>query len=62
MISLAFVEKDYAIEGKELIVIWGTAETSQLEIRATVAPFPYYNEEYRNETFDVEKIPHPVFE
>ncbi len=27
----------------------------------TVARFPYYNEEYRNETFDVEKIPHPDF-
>lgn len=27
------------------------------EIRAVVAPFPYYNGEYRNATFDVEKIP-----
>jgi hypothetical protein len=27
-------------------------------IHATVAPFPYYNGEYRNEIFDVEKIPH----
>lgn len=62
MISLAFIEKEYAVEGKELKVLWGTNGTHQMEIRATVAPFPYYNEEYRNETFDVEKIPHPVFD
>ncbi|MDI3537607.1 MAG: hypothetical protein PWP16_911 [Eubacteriaceae bacterium] len=62
MISLAFIDKDYAIEGKELTVVWGTPGTTQVEIRATVAQFPYYNEEYRNETFDVEKIPHPIFE
>jgi len=61
MISLAFIEKDYAIEGKELKVLWGTNGKAQKEIRATVARFPYYNEEYRNETFDVEKIPHPTF-
>lgn len=61
MISLAFIDKAYAIEGNELTVVWGTLGTPQIEIRATVAQFPYYNEEYRNETFDVEKIPHPVF-
>lgn len=62
MISLAFIDKDYAIEGKELIIVWGTPGAPQVEIRATVAQFPYYNEEYRNETFDVEKIPHPKFD
>ncbi len=61
MISLAFIRRDIAVEGKELIVLWGTPGTHQMEIRATVAPFPYYNEEYRNETFDVENIPHPSF-
>lgn len=61
MISLAFIDKAYAVEGKELTVIWGTNPATAMEVRATVAPFPYYNEEYRNETFDVEKIPHPVF-
>ena len=60
MISLAFIDKEYATEGKELKVLWGNLNESQMEIRATVAPFPYYNEEYRNETFDTEKIPHPV--
>ena len=61
MISLAYIEKEYAVEGKELTVIWGNNPETQVEIRATVAQFPYFNEEYRNETFDVEKIPHPVF-
>lgn len=61
MISLAFIKSEFAIEGKELKILWGTPGTPQKEIRAIVAQFPYYNEEYRNETFDVEKIPHPVF-
>lgn len=58
MLSLAWVQRDLAVEGKELTVIWGSDPKNQLPIRATVAAFPYYNEEYRNETFDVEKIPH----
>ena len=57
MLSLAFIAKEYAIAGKELTVIWGTNPESAIEVRATVAAFPYYNEEYRNETFDVAKIP-----
>lgn len=61
MISLAFIDKEYAVEGKELIVLWGAPGHPQKEIRATVAQFPYYNEEFRNETFDTEKIPHPNF-
>ena len=61
MISLCFLNKEYAKEGKELTLLWGTDPNKQVKIRATVAPFPYYNEEYRNETFDVEKIPHPKF-
>ncbi len=61
MISLGFIEQEYAKEGQELTVLWGEPGHPQKEIRATVARFPYYNEEMRNETFDVEKIPHPVF-
>lgn len=61
MISLAFVEYDKAVEGKEFTVIWGTDPETAMPIKATVAQFPYYNEEYRNETFDVENIPHPDF-
>lgn len=61
MISLAYIRRDLAVDGKELTVVWGTDPRTAMPIRATVAPFPYYNEEYRNETFDVEKIPHPSF-
>ena len=61
VISLAFINKEFAREGTDVIVLWGTPGNPQKEIRARVARFPYYNEEYRNETFDVEKIPHPVF-
>jgi glycine cleavage system aminomethyltransferase T len=57
MISLGVIDKEYAEEGKELKVIWGTNGFYQKEIRVKVGPFPYYNEELRNETFDVEKIP-----
>ena len=62
MISLAFIDKEYAVEGTELTVLWGTPGHPQKEIRAVVAQFPYYNGEYRNETFDTERIPHPHFD
>ena len=62
MISLASIKKEYAVEGKELTILWGRKGFPVKEIRARVAPFPYYNGEYRNETFDTEKIPHPHFE
>ncbi len=42
-------------------VLWGSPRTQQMKIRAKVAAFPYYNEEYPNETLDVEKIPHSSF-
>ncbi|MEH2959979.1 aminomethyl transferase family protein [Candidatus Merdisoma sp. JLR.KK006] len=61
MISLAVIDTEYAQEGKELTVLWGAEEFPKKEIRAVVAPFPYYQGEFRNETFDVEKIPHPDF-
>lgn len=57
MVSLACIDKEYAVEGKEVTVLWGSPGHPQKEIRATVARFPYYQGEYRNETFDVEKIP-----
>ena len=62
MISLAFINKEYAEEGREVVVLWGNPGGPQKEIRAKVARFPYYNGEFRNETFDTEKIPHPDFE
>lgn len=61
MISLASIDKEYAVEGIDVIVLWGTSGYPQKNIRAKVARFPYYNGEYRNETFDVKKIPHIKF-
>lgn len=61
MISLGFIDTEYAKEGDELTVLWGPSGQLQKEIRATVASFPYYNGEFRNETFDIETIPHPKF-
>jgi glycine cleavage system aminomethyltransferase T len=61
MISLAVINKEYAQEGKELKILWGNPGHPQKEIRAVVTRFPYYNGEFRNETFDTEKIPHPIF-
>lgn len=54
-ISIAFIEKEYAIEGTEVVLLWGKPETKQMEIRAKVARFPYLDVEYRNETYDVEE-------
>lgn len=62
MISLAYVAPELAKEGTEVEVVWGVPGHPQKNIRAKVARFPYYNGEFRNETFDTEKIPHPVFE
>ena len=61
MVSLAMALPEYAEEGRELIVLWGEVGHPQKEIRVRVAQFPYYQGEWRNETFDVEKIPHPSF-
>lgn len=58
MISLAFIAPEYAEEGTELEILWGQPNGPQKKIRATVAQFPYYQGEYRNETFDTEKILH----
>lgn len=61
MISLTSIDQRYAKEGTDVIVLWGSPQYPQKKIRAKVAKFPYFNEEYRNETYDVEKIPHPEF-
>jgi glycine cleavage system aminomethyltransferase T len=58
MISLAYIKPEYAVEGKELTLIWGTPGTPQKEIRVTVAPFPYLDPSFvRNENRDVSDIP-----
>ncbi|UWG98895.1 aminomethyl transferase family protein [Dehalobacter sp. DCM] len=56
MISLGFIDKEYAVEGKELTVIWGTPGTPQKAIRVRVARTPYMNLE-NNKEIDVETIP-----
>jgi glycine cleavage system aminomethyltransferase T len=57
MISLAWIDREFAAEGTEVTVLWGDVGHPQFEIRATVARFPYYNGKYRNETFDTSEIP-----
>lgn len=57
MISLAFLDKEHAVEGTELTVLWGTNPKTVFPIKVKVAQFPYYNEEFRNETFDTSNIP-----
>lgn len=52
-ISLAYLDRDYLEEGTEVEVLWGNPGEGQRRIRATVARFPYFNEEFRNETYDV---------
>lgn len=52
MISLAFIDPKYAVEGKELTLIWGTPGTPQKKIRVKVARYPY-NDLVRNENKDV---------
>ena len=57
MLSLGFVYPEYAAEGTELEVSWCSAKyPREKRIRATVARFPYYDGEWRNETCDVMKM------
>ena len=60
MISICTIDQDYAVEGKVVEVLWGRPGTRQMRIKAKVVLFPYIKEG-RNENFDVETIPHPVF-
>lgn len=57
MISLGFIDKAVAVEGQELIVIWGTPGTPQKEVRVTVARCPYIDLP-NNNAIDVETVPH----
>ena len=61
MLSICTIDKDYAEEGKTVEILWGNPGTRQMRIGARVLPFPYIKEG-RNEDFDVETIPHPVFD
>jgi glycine cleavage system aminomethyltransferase T len=57
MISLAWIDKEFAEVGTDVTVLWGDLGHPQFEIRAKVAPLPYYRGEYRNETFDTASVP-----
>lgn len=59
MISLGFIHPDYAVEGTNLEILWGTPGTRQMKIRAKVARFPYNSDYIRNEKRDVSDIPAP---
>ncbi|MPW27307.1 aminomethyl transferase family protein [Alkalibaculum sp. M08DMB] len=61
MISLAIIDKEFAVEGNEVAVLWGSPGSPQVEIKAKIAKFPYFNEEFRNEKFDTSNIPVPDF-
>ncbi len=56
MISLCSVDTEHSAPGTELSVLWGDPGTRQKEIRATVARFPYFDEN-RNQALDVNAIP-----
>lgn len=56
MISLGFIDKNYAAEGTELTVLWGRPGTPQKEIRVTVQRYPYFDL-VNNRAVDVEEIP-----
>lgn len=58
MISLGFISPEYAQEGTELELIWGTPGTRQMPIRVKVARFPYNGDLVRNEDRDAGDIPH----
>jgi len=60
MISICTIAEEYAVEGKEVEVLWGNPGTCQMRIRATVSMMPYIKEN-RNDSIDIEMIPHPVF-
>ncbi|WP_286946030.1 hypothetical protein [Acetobacterium sp. UBA5834] len=61
MISIGSIDSEYAVEGKEVEVLWGNPESNQVRVRVTVTLFPYIKEG-RNEDFDTETIPHSVFD
>jgi glycine cleavage system aminomethyltransferase T len=57
MVSLAFIDHAFAEEGSQVVVLWGDAEEARVEIRATVAPMPYFRGDDRNEVFDTTRVP-----
>jgi glycine cleavage system aminomethyltransferase T len=56
MISLCSIDVDHSALGSQVTVVWGEPGTRQKAVRATVARFPYLDEN-RNERIDVSSIP-----
>ena len=56
MISLAFVKPEYAAEGTELVITWGTPGTRQMPVRCIVAHTPYNDGPMRNNVIDVNEV------
>ena len=56
MISLCTMEPDYAEEGTEVEIVWGSEGARQKRIRAKVTRYPCHNEG-RNDAVDVNTIP-----
>ena len=52
-ISLGTIDENLAVEGTQVEVLWGEPGGSQYRIKATVAPMPFFNGPWRNETCDV---------
>ncbi|MDR1881476.1 MAG: hypothetical protein LBR26_01680 [Prevotella sp.] len=55
MISLCTIDTEFSAIGSEVTVLWGEPGTKQKRVRATVARFPYMDEN-RNETVDVSTL------
>lgn len=55
-ITQAYILPEYNEIGKEVTILWGTAGTRQIPIRANIARFPYLDLP-SNRTYDMESIP-----
>ncbi|MBQ9006409.1 MAG: aminomethyltransferase family protein [Atopobiaceae bacterium] len=57
MVSLCDIDPEFAEEGTEVKVVWGTPDHPQKDVRAKVAKFPYLRLP-ANADFDVSTVPH----
>lgn len=57
VISMGFIDPEYAQIDREITIIWGDTGCRQIPIRAKVARYPYLDM-VPNKDFDVESIPH----
>lgn len=55
MLSLAYINPKYAVEGTEVSVLWGAPGSAQRIIRAKVTRFPY-NTVMRNDEVNVDQV------